>query len=225
MSRREKRKEPEKQEYFAVKFYGPNTEDIPEDYPWKVYKLKDGALPYEGYEEIDRDELIQLMTLHSSFRERLIQKKKLIDTKKKKLMDLKSFVNQLGETVGLDSYPESIQKSFTAKVIEAEEYLSLKRDKTDCYILFEEAKEAYNVVNPSDLQMVQLCEKVISKSNGDTTRAGFKKLIGRISGRYSRLVNRIEEMEDIDEVKRFPIKSSFKDIIEMIEEDGGKTSL
>lgn len=204
---------------FAVKYYGENEEGFPEDYPQKVYKLKKGARLLEGYEVLSYEDFLALMTYHADFRRKFIENKKLSPAKSKKIMQLKDYVNDLANELMLGTYPENIQKSFGMKVLEAEEYLSLKRDKEDCYILYEEAIEIYNTEKPSGAQMVQLCERIIRKANGEGNYFGFKRLIGRLSGRYKKVVKEILDLSSLKDIRQFDFTKRFEDINEDLFQD------
>lgn len=197
---------------FAVKFYGENEEGFPEDYPQKVYKLKQGIRLYEGYTAVSYEDFLVLMNFYADFRKKYHETKKLSPRKAKKIVELQEYVNQVADSLFLQGYPESIQKSFAMKVLEAEEYLSLKREKEDCYILFEEAMELYEVEQPSGAQMVQLCERIIRKANGEEGYIGFKRLVGKLSGRYSKIVKEINALQSLEEVDQFSFVEKFSDI-------------
>jgi hypothetical protein len=207
-----KKRKKDTPEMFAVLFYGKNEDGFPEDYPKKVFKLKEGVLPYPGCMEMTREELVSLLATYSDFQEGFLYKRSLQKLRERKLQELKNYVDEMVKEFLADKYPESIEQSFPTKIIEAEEYLSLERAKEDCYILYEEAKELFKTEKPTNAQMVQLCEKITYKANGDGFQIGYKQFIGRISGRYERIYDQIKAMETMEELKEFDIKEQFSNL-------------
>lgn len=199
-------------EIYSVILYGKNNEGIPEDYPKQVFKLKKGSLPHPGSIEMTKRELVHLMASYSDFKNGVIYKKKLKELKEKRIQELKEHTDELCSKFIRRKYPLSLQMSFMSKVIEAEEYLSLERVKEDCHIIYEEAKEVFHTQTPSNTQMVQLCEKIIIRANGDGKEIGYKQYLGRVSGRYSRLYKEISHSNSVEDLTNYNIMAQFSDL-------------